>query len=625
MQTQTIPPLADRTLTAADRLAILDRVDEILELTHRSATLGNLEDPLEEAVYILLSRQTQEAAYQRVYANLRLRWPNWAALHKAPVHEVADVLKPAGFGPARARELHGLLDAVAAECKRRKIKFLTLGWLRDLSDEEAEAFLLGLPGIGPKSARGVMHYTLGRQVFAVDTHVRRILDRLDVVPDPGGKVRAAEYERAVPTSMRQRLHVNLIHHGRAFCRSRSPRCTECPLISFCRAGRDRVASEQSAAPTKEKVRRRAGALARENPVVIELFAGSGGLGEGFARAGFRVAIAVELDRAAAQTYRINHPGTVVVEADATAVTGTQLASLAPGAASPTAIIAGPPCQGYSAAGKRKADDTKNDLYAAVVKLAAELRPRFVVIENVPGLRQVEGRSFVETINGDLQTVGYNSDAHLLRACDFGVPQLRRRMLFLAQRADLGPPPTPPAATHCPGQHCTAKCGNQPGRFCKRSPTPTVLEALEGLPLLDSGQNAEYVDLGNGRVLLNGSTMAHSQKVIDKIKDILPGAGPISYRRLHPDVARTIVAGHRALPVHPILHRTLSVREAARIQGFSDAHVFCGKRSEQPLQVANAVPPRLGEVVALAIRAAAERGSDMRNVARSGGGSGPALL
>jgi DNA (cytosine-5)-methyltransferase 1 len=98
-------------------------------------------------------------------------------------------------------------------------------------------------------------------------------------------------------------------------------------------------------------------------------------------------------------------------------------------------------------------------------------------------------------------------------------------------------------------------------------------------------------------------MNHSAKVIQKITAITPGSGPISYRRLHADIARTIVAGHRALPVHPKQHWTLSVREAARIQGFEDTHVFCGPRSQQPLQVANAVPPRLAEVVALALLAA----------------------
>jgi hypothetical protein len=107
--------------------------------------------------------------------------------------------------------------------------------------------------------------------------------------------------------------------------------------------------------------------------------------------------------------------------------------------------------------------------------------------------------------------------------------LRHRLLFLGQRADLGDSPEPPGPTHCAGNHCTDKCGREPGRYCKLEPTPTVLESLRGLPTLDSGQAAEYLNLGEGKVLLNGSTMNHSTQVIKKIKAITAGAGPISYR------------------------------------------------------------------------------------------------
>ncbi|MBJ7603126.1 MAG: DNA (cytosine-5-)-methyltransferase [Candidatus Dormibacteraeota bacterium] len=589
---RTIPPLSRGPLTDAERLDVLDRIDEILELKYRSAGLGNFDDPLEEAVYILLSRQTREAGYQRAHRELRARWPTWQALMAAPVGDITEVIRPAGFGATRAAQLQGLLEGVATACADRGTGGrLTLDWLKGLPDAEVEAFLTSLPGLGVKSARCVMHYALGRKTLAVDTHVRRTLGRLGLVPDTGGKVRHASYESAVPARMRQRLHVNLIHHGRAYCRSKSPRCTECPLISFCPNGR----AAQETTSTK--------------PVAVELFAGGGGLGEGFTLAGFRVAVAVEIDRHAAQTYRINHPGTVVIEADATKISAKQLQLLAPLASQATAVIAGPPCQGYSAAGRRKADDKKNDLYTAVINLTRQIKPRFVVIENVPGMQKVGGKSFVETVLGRVQKEGYAVKEHLLRACDFGVPQLRRRLLFLAQRHDWGLAPEPPQPSHCAGDHCEQQCGKDRGSRCGRKPTPTVLESLTGLPKLDHGQHAEYVILVGGKILLNGSTMRHSEHVIQKIKTIKPGTGPISYRRLHPDVARTIVAGHRALPVHPILDRTLSVREAARIQGFRDDHVFAGPRSHQPLQVANAVPPPLALAVAAALLALGSAGGN----------------
>lgn len=583
----TIPPLHAGPLQELERLATLDRVDELLELRHRSADLGNFEDPLEESVYIILSKQTRQAVYQRAHEQLRARWPTWRSLLEAPVDDVADVIKPAGFGPTRAILIHNLLSAVDIECQRRGIKEITLDWLRDLDETDVESALSALPGIGPKSARCVMHYSLGLDAFAVDTHVGRILHRLGIVQQRPGKVRHADYETAVPPRIRQRLHVNLVHHGRAYCRSAKPLCGDCPLISFCPTGREL-----------------AGKVDDPRPVAVELFAGGGGLGEGFTRAGYRVAVAVELDRAAAQSYRINHPGTVVLEADATKVTGKQLAELTPPASSPQVIIAGPPCQGYSIAGKRKADDAKNVLYKAVTDLARDLAPDFIAIENVPGMRRVEGRSFEATVLDDLREAGYVAEAHLLRACDFGVPQLRRRLLFLGERSTEEAPvmaPAAPDATHCAGSRCIDGCGGEADRQgvgrCGRPLTPNVLASLAGLPPLAHGQEAEHRPLPDGKVLLNGSTMRHSQAVLDKLRGIRAGAGPISYRRLHTDLARTIVAGHRALPVHPTLDRTISVREAARIQGFDDEHVFAGRRSQQPLQVANAVPPPLAQAVA----------------------------
>jgi DNA (cytosine-5)-methyltransferase 1 len=100
-------------------------------------------------------------------------------------------------------------------------------------------------------------------------------------------------------------------------------------------------------------------------------------------------------------------------------------------------------------------------------------------------------------------------------------------------------------------------------------------------------------------------MRHSARVVRKISQIEQGQGPISYRRLDDDAARTLIAGHRALPVHPWLDRTISVREAARIQGFRDDYVFCGLPHAQPLQVANAVPPPVASAVARVIMAAWE--------------------
>lgn len=407
-------------------------------------------------------------------------------------------------------------------------------------------------------------------------HATRVLLRVGLIAEnSSADVKIESHENVLEGPNGRRLHVNLVHHGRRVCRATKPSCADCVLISFCRSGR--LVDRQDA-----------------RPVAVELFAGAGGLGTGFAAQGFRIALAIESDMRAAQTYRLNHPGTVVLEADLRTVSGRAVRTLVPSASKPAAVIAGPPCQGYSAAGKREPGDVQNALFCEVTRLARELKARFVAIENVPGMRRVSGVRFTTAVIEELHSKGYAAAEYLLRACDFGVPQLRCRIVFLAQLAARGEAPSRPEPTHCP-DWAGAGCALQ-SEHCRLPQTPTVLEALADLPLFGCGELAEFREVG-GRTLTNASTMAHSDRVVKKISLIEPGTGPISYRRLHKDLGRTIVAGHRALPVHPTLDRTISVREAARIQGFEDSYTFCGPRAAQPLQVANAVPPPMAAAIA----------------------------
>ena len=307
-------------------------------------------------------------------------------------------------------------------------------------------------------------------------------------------------------------------------------------------------------------------------------------------AGFSIVAAIEIDRDAAQTYRLNHPGVPVLEASVEDVTAERLQAWLPALAAPSAVIAGPPCQGYSAAGSRDADDRRNLLFRHVGRLARRLGARSVVIENVPGLRRVNGVGYTDKITASLRRCGYRTwkQPVALRASEFGVPQNRQRLFFVGVRAGIELP-EPPVPTHVP--HDADVVGPSLQR------TPSLAERLEDLPPLAPGAGSERLRLPDGQVVLNSQAMAHSPRVVAKINAIPAGGGPISYRRLESDVARTLVAGHRALPVHPDQNRTITVREAARIQGFPDDYFFCGPRSVQPLQVANAVPPALSEAVA----------------------------
>ena len=583
MSTRSSPASA----IATSSRAVVERVDEILEARYRSGDLGNLSDVLAETVYILLARQTREVVYQRVFGDLRRRFRTWERLSRARVATIERVIRPAGFGQQRAVQLSGLLREVDRANRELGVgpygsggDDLTLEFLRSWRKDAAESFLEALPGIGPKSARCVLSYALGEDRFAVDTHARRILVRLGVVDDRPGKPDHDAFEAAIPRAARVRLHVNLVHHGRAVCRESAPRCGVCPLVSFCETGRSRVADIAGSA------------------AVVDLFGGAGAMGLGFEQAGFRIAAAVEIERHAAQTYRLNHPGVPVLEASVEDVTGDALRAWLPGLDAPAAVIAGPPCQGYSAAGARSIGDRRNLLFRHVSRVARELGARSVLIENVPGVHRVNGITYTERITESLRDAGYVTweEPAILRASDFGVPQNRRRLFFVGVAPGVTLPAVP-APTHIP-----------PGdpAISRSSPkTATLVDRLQDLPSLGPGAGSERLELPDGRVLLNSTAMKHSPRVVEKIKAIPQGRGPISYRRLDNDVARTLVAGHRALPVHPAEDRAITVREAARIQGFPDTYFFCGPRSSQPLQVANAVPPALAQAVADALRASLE--------------------
>lgn len=563
-------------VTPTTRAATIARIDELLEVRYRSGHLRNLDDPLAETVYMLLIEESREAVCRPVFRLLRNRYPRWLDLAAAPRGELDAILAKCGVQRQRSAKLRKLLAAVDDANRERCIgpygelpADLTLDFLHSTTDRQAERFLMSLPGIGPKSARWVLAYALERPAFAVDTHVLRIFSRLGLGTSAGPKVEHDPLQDAVPPQIRKRLHTNLVHHGRAVCQSQNAHCAECVLVSFCQQGLAALATDP-------------------RPVAVDLFGGAGGLGLGFRRAGFRIGLAIEREQDAAQTYRANNPGVPVLEAAITSqTTGQSLTRRMPGVERVTALLAGPPCQGYSAAGARDPGAESNLLYRQVARIARELRADVVCLENVPGVRRVNGHGFLDAILDELRRAGYAVEPHLLRASDFGVPQNRQRYFFLGRRDGVGIPR--PEPTHR---------RNGSARPLHLPETPSLSVLLAGLPALPAGTAAEPCITPDGRAIYNMSTMVHSARVVEKIRGIRPGQGPISYRRLETEEARTLVAGHRALPVHPILHRTISVREAAVIQGFPEEYVFCGRRAAQPLQVANAVPPPLAEAVAL---------------------------
>jgi endonuclease III len=211
----------------------LAEIDKILEAAYGSpeAELGNQDDPLDEAIYIILSFQTDLRRFNSTWAALRAKYPTWAELERAPAPEIAHVLQEGGLHHQKARTIKQLLSAVRSFAGE-----LSLDELRGMDDTNAERVLTRLPGLSWKAARCVLLYSLRRNVFPVDSNTFRILKRLGILATCAVYRRRTLHDalqEIVPPARRRSLHVNLVVHGQRTCLPRSPRCVECPLRPVC--------------------------------------------------------------------------------------------------------------------------------------------------------------------------------------------------------------------------------------------------------------------------------------------------------------------------------------------------------------------------------------------------------
>jgi len=339
----------------------------------------------------------------------------------------------------------------------------------------------------------------------------------------------------------------------------------------------------------------------EQPTFLDLFSGAGGLSLGLSRAGWKPLLAVDRWTDAVATYRRNFTDHEIVDADIRDMTAKRLAKLLD--AEPDWVVGGPPCQGFSTVGKRLRHDPRNLLVREFHRVVETLRPSGFVIENVLGLKDMrfEG-GVIELFDG----LGYDVTLHVLRAADHGVPQLRRRVVFVGHR-ERG-------------------FWRRPKGSLRESEYVTVWDAIGDLPVVGPGETADAYDkppttayqrtMRAGSTSLQGHTVSrhppHLVRAISFIPDggnrraipdeFQPSSGfHNSYSRLssrHPAVAVTSNMGKPSATrcVHPFQHRGLTAREGARLQSFPDRFWFEAGVTSQRLQIANAVPPLLAEML-----------------------------
>ena len=189
----------------------------------------NPEDPLDDLIFLVLSRMTQEIKYVRTYSRLRRSLSTWDEVRDAPPDELEAIIHEAGLAPTKAAQILAILAEIDA-----REGILSLHRLRSMADAEVERYLTGLPGVARKTALCVMLYTLGRDVLPVDTHVWRVARRLGLAPaEEWSEGRGRELEAKVPEGLRGSLHVTLIALGRQVCRAQSPSCERCILAELC--------------------------------------------------------------------------------------------------------------------------------------------------------------------------------------------------------------------------------------------------------------------------------------------------------------------------------------------------------------------------------------------------------
>lgn len=353
---------------------------------------------------------------------------------------------------------------------------------------------------------------------------------------------------------------------------------------------------------------------------IDLFCGAGGLSEGFRQQGFYVCAANDFDPYCEQTYRKTNPDTPFLPGSIENISAEAILNESKlDVGELDCLIGGPPCQAFSVYNHQRGfHDDRSHLFREYLRIVEGTQPKFVVMENVPGILSLGGGRAVHEIHSRLEQLGYVVSQATLSAEQYGVPQERKRVFFVGQRLAsqqfIFPEPT-----------------HREGLF----PLVTVWDALSDLPSLQINEGENIV---NYPCPPQSGYQAHLRKESNQVYNhVAPYLAPINmerlkyipqggswrdiphrllpagmkkarrcdhtkrYGRLHPDgLASTILTRcdlHWGAYIHPTQERTLTVREAARFQSFPDHIYFCGPRIEQFRQVGNAVPVLLASAVA----------------------------
>ena len=349
-------------------------------------------------------------------------------------------------------------------------------------------------------------------------------------------------------------------------------------------------------------------MGKKKLTCLDLFCGCGGLSLGFRDAGFNVVAGIDAWTDALVTHKKNLPDALTVNADLFTYSPNEF-SANTGLSNIDVIVGGPPCQGFSIAGKRIVDDQRNKLYKSFVDFVAFYKPKAFVMENVPNLLSLAGGAVRDAIMDDFAKIGYKVVFKILTASDYGAPQNRRRVFFVGLKSSISNNFEFPIAEFGTKSNPYVTCEDAISDLDFIGDTKLLSEVSEYKhPPLSKYQ--EQIRTGS-TCLLNHVATVHTEQT-RRIIAMVPDGGNYkdlpkelwNTRKVHIAWTRmssnkpcfTIDCGHNH-HFHYSANRVPTVREAARIQSFPDTFEFVGIKTSQLKQVGNAVPPLLAKAVA----------------------------
>lgn len=341
---------------------------------------------------------------------------------------------------------------------------------------------------------------------------------------------------------------------------------------------------------------------------IDLFCGAGGLSLGMRSQGVTTVLANEIDKNFANTYKVNHPECKVICEDIHKIDFKKEVSFLNLKDKVDIVSGGPPCQGFSTVGKKDQKDARNALFWEFIRVVEEVRPKFVIFENVSGFKKMyQGEAFEKLVK-ELEALHYKVVSALLDAVDYGLPQKRQRTIvigWLEKKKNFFFP--------------------EPSFIINKKPL-SLMDAISDLPPIKNGsindcyktdpQNEYQIEMRKKSITLTEHNASNYGAKMQRILEIIPSGGSVkdlplelrpksyfanTYARLLPDKPAPTITRNFGTPsssrcIHPFENRALSTREGARLQGFHDSYIFCGGKTNKNLQIGNAVPPILGSII-----------------------------